>query len=41
MNLYDYENNPGIFNIHEEQTRPPILGSYLWKYYYRGNGLEL
>lgn len=20
MNLYDYENNPGIFNIHEEQT---------------------
>lgn len=20
MNLYDYDNNPGIFNIHEEQT---------------------
>lgn len=20
MNPYDYENNPGIFNIHEEQT---------------------
>ena len=29
MNLYDYDNNPGIFNIHEEQTWPPISSAYL------------